>query len=81
MKVAHLVSNIVIHSLRNQNIHTDVCGPMSIDSVGGSRYCVTFINDYLKHTIVYTIKHESEMLHKFKEYLVTNFIMLKLKRY
>lgn len=27
-------------------IHSDVCEPMSTDSVGGSKYFVTFIDDY-----------------------------------
>lgn len=29
-------------------IHTDVCGPMSVNSVDGSRYFVTFIDDYTR---------------------------------
>lgn len=27
-------------------IHVDVCGPMSIESFGGSRYFLLFIDDY-----------------------------------
>jgi len=30
-------------------IHTDVCGPMSVESIGGSRYFVTFIDDFKVH--------------------------------
>ena len=63
-------------------IHTDVCGPISIDSVGGSRYFVTFIDDYSKYTTVYIIKHKSEVLKKFKEYvyIAENFTGLRVKR-
>ena len=50
-------------------IHTDVCRPMPIDSVGGYRYFATFIDDYSNYTTVYIIKHKSEMLQKFKEYV------------
>ena len=27
-------------------IHSDVCGPMNVDSIGGSNYFVTFIDDF-----------------------------------
>ncbi len=37
-------------------IHSDVCGPMHVYSVGGSRYYVTFIDDYSRYTSVYFIK-------------------------
>ena len=63
-------------------IHTDVCGPMSIDLVGGYRYLVIFIHDYSKYTIVYTIKYRSEVLQQFKEYvdMAENFTRLCVKR-
>ena len=61
--------NMKVHSYENSLIHTDVCRPMSIDSVRRSKYFVTFIDDYSKYTIVYTIKHKSEVLQKFKEYV------------
>ena len=55
---------------------------MSIDSVGGSRYFVTFIDDYSKYTIVFTIKHKSEVLQKFKKYvdMAENFTGLHVKK-
>jgi len=27
-------------------VHTDICGPMSVESMGGSRYFLLFTNDY-----------------------------------
>jgi transposase InsO family protein len=48
-------------------VHSDVCGPMSVNSIGGSRYFVTFIDDYTRYTYVYFIKHKDEELAKFKE--------------
>eukprot|EP00111_Clytia_hemisphaerica_P023199 TCONS_00068237-protein len=42
-------------------IHSDVCGPMDVPSVGGSRYFVTFIDDYSRYTTVYMMKHKSEV--------------------
>ena len=29
-----------------QLVHSDVCGPMSVASLGGARYFVTFTDDY-----------------------------------
>ena len=59
---------------RLQLIHSDVCGPMQTQSVGGNRYFVTFIDDYSRYTVVYFIKKKSEVFEKFKEFeaLVTN---------
>ena len=43
-------------------IHSDVCGPMGVPSVGGSRYFVTIIDDFLRYTTFYMIKQKSEGL-------------------
>ena len=57
-----------------QLIHSDVCGPMQNASIGGSRFFVTFIDDYSRFTHVYFIKHKSDVFSVFQEYqaLVTN---------
>ena len=47
-------------------IHSDVCGPMSVSSLGGSRYYVTF--DFTRYTTVYFLKTKDEVLEKFKEF-------------
>jgi len=31
-------------------IHSDICGPMNVESLGGSRYFVTFIDDFSRYT-------------------------------
>ena len=49
-------------------IHSDVCGPMSESSIGGSRYYVTFIDDFTKYTVVYFLKNKSQVLEKFKDF-------------
>ena len=49
-------------------IHSDVCGPMSESSIGGSRYYVTFIDDFTRYTCVYFLKNKSEVLDKFKDF-------------
>ena len=50
-------------------IHTDLCGPMQIESMGGSRYMLTFTDDYSRYTVVYFLKRKSEVLCKFQEYV------------
>ena len=49
-------------------IHSDVCGPTFVSSLGGSRYYVTFIDDYARHTSVYFMKTKDEVLEKFKTF-------------
>ena len=39
-------------------IHTNVCGPMQVMSKGGSKYLLTFIDDYSRFVITYYIKSE-----------------------
>ena len=50
-------------------VHSDVCGPMQVESKGGSRYMLTFTDDYSRYTTAYFIKSKSEVLSKFKEYV------------
>ena len=47
---------------------------LPIDSVGGSHYFVTFIDDFSRYTHVLFIKQKNEVLQKFKEFvnLTTN---------
>ena len=51
-----------------QLVHSDVCGPMSTDSIGGRKYFVTFTDDYSRCCSVYFIKHKYEVFEKFKEF-------------
>ena len=55
-------------------IHSNICGPIQVESIGGSRYFVTFIDDYTPCVSVYFMKHKSEVLKKFHEFesIVTN---------
>ena len=63
-------------------VHSDVCGPMNIASVGGSLYFLTFKDDYSNFTWVYMLKKKSEVLEKFLEFLALaeNFTGKRLKR-
>ena len=53
---------------RLQLVYTDVCGPMQTQSHGGSRYFITFTDDYSRYCKTYFLKKKSEALEKFKEF-------------
>ena len=62
-------------------IHSDVCGPMAINSLGGSRYMLSFIDDFSRYSFVYFIKSKDEVFGKFREFvnLVENQTGFKVK--
>jgi len=47
-------------------VHTDVCGPMNISSIGGNKYFLTFIDDFSRKTWIYLLKSKDEVFHCFK---------------
>ena len=49
-------------------IHTDVCGPVSVEAHGGNRYFLTFTDDLNRYGYIYLMKHKSETFEKFKEF-------------
>lgn len=49
-------------------IHSDVCGPMENVSLGGSRYFVSFIDDFSRYTHVYFIDKKSDVFSVFKDF-------------
>ncbi|KAF6203143.1 hypothetical protein GE061_003559 [Apolygus lucorum] len=49
-------------------VHSDVCGPMSVDSWSGSRFALTFTDDCTRKTFVYMMKHKSEVKEIFREF-------------
>ena len=51
-------------------VHSDVCGPMSIQAKGGYEYFITFTDDYSRFGYVYLMKWKSEAFEKFKEFKV-----------
>ena len=55
-------------------VHSDVCGPMQVDSVGGSRYFVSFIDDFIRYAFVYFLREKAEIFDIFKQFeaLVSN---------
>ena len=49
-------------------IHTDVCGPISVEAHGGYRYFLIFTYELSRYGYIYLMKHKSETFEKFKEF-------------
>ena len=50
-------------------IHSDVCGPMNVVSLGGARFFMTVIDDYSRYHSVVILKTKDEALDKFREFV------------
>ena len=54
---------------RLQLVHSDVCGPMQTESLGGRKFFVTFIGRlYSRCCDAYFLKNKSAVFEKFKEF-------------
>jgi len=49
-------------------IHSDLCGPMSVNSNGGARYFVTFIDDFSRWCETHFLKSKDQVLNAFKDF-------------
>lgn len=50
-------------------VHTDVCGPMEQESLGGSRYFLLLKDDYTNYRYVYFLKNKSEVKKKLENFI------------
>lgn len=49
-------------------IHSDLCGPMSVNYFSGCKYFVPFVDDYTGFVSVYPIRRKSDSLEQSKYY-------------
>ena len=54
--------------VRLEIVNTDVWGPSPVSSLGGSRFYVTFIDDFSRKVWVYFLKHKSDVFANFKKW-------------
>ena len=47
-------------------VHTDLCGPMNVASIGGRRYLLTFIDDFSRRIWTCFLRLKSEVLYCFQ---------------
>ena len=50
-------------------VHSDVCGPMPIVSMGGASYFVTFIDDFSRKFWAYPLIWKDDVLSMFKRFV------------
>ncbi|KAE9025730.1 hypothetical protein PR001_g12355 [Phytophthora rubi] len=50
-------------------VHTDVMGPMKSTSKGGTKYILTFVDDFSRYVVAYFLKKKSEVASKLKEFM------------
>ena len=55
-------------SVRVELVHADLCGPMSVESSGGSRYFLLFTDYYTRISWIYFLKLKSERFDNFKKF-------------
>lgn len=62
-------------------VHTDLCGPMEVVSMGGSKYFLLFVDDYTRYIFVYFIESKNQAFNCFKEFktLVEKQTNMKIK--
>ena len=49
-------------------VHSDVCGPIEVESLGGSKYFLTFIDDASRKVCVYFLRTKYHVFQYFKEF-------------
>jgi transposase InsO family protein len=62
--------NIPYKAARNklELIHSDLCGPFSVESFEGNKYMLLFIDDFSRMIFAYFIKSKDEVFDKFIEF-------------
>jgi hypothetical protein len=48
-------------------VHMDICGPYGEESLGGSKYVATFLDDFSKLSMVRPLSHKSDTIDAVKE--------------
>lgn len=59
------IQSKITHSL--ESIHSDICEPKRTHMPSGSKYLVTFMEDYSRHTVTSLVKQKNKMLEKLLE--------------
>ena len=49
-------------------VHSDVCGPFPVASIGANKYFVSFVDEFTRMTWVSLIKFKHEVFAKFKKF-------------
>ena len=52
-----------------QRVYMDICGPMKVQSIGGSKYFLPVTDEYTRFRKIYFMRKKSEALDHFKTYV------------
>ncbi len=52
-----------------ERVHSDVCGPMSVNTRDGKRYFVSFVDDHSRYATIYLLRAKSEVKDALRHYL------------
>lgn len=55
-------------NMKLEAIHSDVCGPFEVKSLGGNSYFVKFIDEFTKKLWIYLLAKKSEVFGVFKKF-------------
>lgn len=63
-------------------VHLDICGPMPVESIGGSRYILLIVDDYTGMYFTYFLKNKSDAFSMFQTFneKCKNILGKKIKR-
>ena len=67
-KPFHTYSGVQSHEVL-ELVHTDLCGPMNVKTLAGSRYFITFVDDYSRYVCIYFLKDKSDVFEAFSKYV------------
>lgn len=59
-------NNVIKTSAVLEIVHSDICGPMRKESLGGYRYFALFIDDFSRKIFVYFLKNKNNVFDEFK---------------
>ena len=80
-KLSFLTGGRKLKATKLDLVHINLWGPSPVASLGGSRYYITFIDDYSRKVWVYFLKNKSDVFDTFKRWkaMVKTVTSLKLK--
>lgn len=52
-------------------VHTDLCGPIEVDTIGGKKYFLIFVDDYSRYTMIYLLTSKDEVVNKLKDFVMS----------
>ena len=56
-------------------VHTNLCGPIEVQSYKGDIYIMMFVDDYFRMMTIMFLKHKSDAFQMFKYFLLYSFIV------